>query len=116
MNYNKCAEGFSRVPGLPYLCSKSFTKESRVLGPRPMKCPMKPVSGVLVDGAQRERETEIAGLCYSDIPVGYSRKVVGTLDQDCPPGSQDFGVGCTRQAYSRGAGLIPLGIKFKDRK
>ena len=116
LNYNKCAEGFSRVPGLPYLCSKSFTKESRVLGPRPMKCPMKPDSGVLVDGAQRERETEIAGLCYSDIPVGYSRKVVGTLDQDCPPGSQDFGVGCTRQAYNRGAGLIPLGIKFKDRK
>jgi hypothetical protein len=116
LNYNKCAEGFSRVPGLPYLCSKSFTKESKVLGPRPMKCPMKPVSGVLVDGAQRERETDIAGLCYSDIPVGYSRKVVGTLDQDCPPGSQDFGVGCIRQAYNRGAGLIPLGIKFKDRK
>ena len=116
LNYNKCPEGFSRIPGMPYLCTKSFTKQSRVLAPRPMKCPMKPVSGALPDGAQRERETDIAGLCYSEVPKGYSRKVLGTLDQDCPPGSQDFGVGCTRQAYNRGAGLIPLGIKFKDRK
>ena len=116
LNYNKCPEGFGRVPGMPYLCSKSFTKQSRVLGPKHMKCPMKPVSGVVVDGLQRERETEVAGLCYSDIPIGYSRKTLGLLDQDCPPGSQDFGVGCTRQAYNRGAGLIPLGIKFKERK
>jgi hypothetical protein len=116
LNYNKCPDGFGRVPGMPYLCSKSFTKQSRVLAPRSMKCPQKPVVGVLPDGAQRERETEIAGLCYNDIPAGYSRKTLGLLDQDCPAGSQDFGVGCTRQAYNRGAGLIPLGIKFKDRK
>ena len=115
LNYNKCPDGFSRIPGMPYLCTKSFTKESRVLGPRPMKCPMKPVSGVVVDGAQRERETDIAGLCYNEIPKGYSRKTLGLLDQDCPPGSQDFGVGCIRQAYNRGAGVLPLGIKFKDR-
>ena len=107
LDYSKCPDGYSRIPGMPYLCTASFTKQSRVLPPRTLKCPKK------TDG---QRETDIAGLCYSDIPKGYSRKVLGTLDQDCPPGSQDFGVGCTREAYNRGAGLIPLGIRVKDRK
>ena len=107
LDYNKCPDGYSRIPGMPYLCTASFTKQSRVLAPRTLKCPKK---------ADGQRETDIAGLCYSEIPKGYSRKVLGTLDQDCPPGSQDFGVGCTREAYNRGAGLIPLGIRVKDRK
>lgn len=106
LDYKKCPDGMSHQPGMPYLCSSSFTKQSRVLPPRGSKCPKK------ADGT---RETEIGGLCYSEIPKGYSRKALGTLDQDCPAGSTDFGVGCTRESYGRGAGLIPLGIRVKDR-
>ena len=115
LNYNKCPEGMSHQPGMPYLCTASFTKQSRVMAPRSMKCERKAKAGIAAGAVEWEEETNIAGLCYGDIPKGYSRKVVGTLDQDCPPGSTDFGVGCTRQAYNRGAGLIPLGIRFKDR-
>jgi hypothetical protein len=115
LNYNKCPEGMSHQPGMPYLCTASFTKQSRVMAPRSMKCERKAKAGIAAGAVEWEEETNIAGLCYGDIPKGYSRKVVGTLDQDCPPGSADFGVGCTRQAYNRGAGLIPLGIRFKDR-
>lgn len=115
LNYNKCPEGMSHQPGMPYLCTASFTKQSRVMAPRSMKCERKAKAGIAAGAVEWDEETNIAGLCYGDIPKGYSRKVVGTLDQDCPPGSTDFGVGCTRQAYNRGAGLIPLGIRFKDR-
>lgn len=115
LNYNKCPDGFSRVPGMPYLCTKSFTKQSRVLGPRPMKCPKKKGSGVAVTPGQADREVDIGGLCYSDIPAGYSRKTLGLLDQDCPASSTDFGVGCTRQAYNRGVGVIPLIVRMKGR-
>ena len=115
LNYNKCPEGMSHQPGMPYLCTASFTKQSRVMAPRSMKCERKAKAGIAAGAVEWEEETNIAGLCYGDIPKGYSRKVIGTLDQDCPPGSTDFGVGCTRQAYNRGAGLIPLGIRFKDR-
>jgi hypothetical protein len=118
LNYNKCEEGWYRVPGAPTLCSKSFDKQpARILAPRGAKCPKKaPPAGVNPTPGAEERDTEIAGLCYSAIPSGYSRKLLGTLDQDCPAGSSDFGVGCTREAYNRGAGLIPLGIRVKDRK
>ena len=115
LNYNKCPEGMSHQPGMPYLCTASFTKQSRVMAPRSMKCERKAKAGIAAGAVEWDEETNIAGLCYGDIPKGYSRKVIGTLDQDCPPGSTDFGVGCTRQAYNRGAGLIPLGIRFKDR-
>jgi hypothetical protein len=115
LNYNKCPEGMSHQPGMPYLCTASFTKQSRVMAPRSMKCERKAKAGIAAGAVEWEEETNIAGLCYGDIPKGYSRKVIGTLDQDCPPGSTDFGVGCIRQAYNRGVGLIPLGIRFKDR-
>ena len=115
LDYKKCPEGMSRQPGMPYLCSASFTKQSRVLAPRPLKCNRTKKEGVAAGQVEWEEETNIAGLCYSKIPPGYSRKTLGLLDQDCPAGSQDFGVGCTRQSYSRGAGLIPLGIRVKDR-
>ena len=115
LNYNKCPEGMTHQPGMPYLCTASFTKQSRVMAPRQLRCERKAKAGIAAGAVEWDEETNIAGLCYGDIPKGYSRKVVGTLDQDCPPGSTDFGVGCTRQAYNRGAGLIPLGIRFKDR-
>jgi len=115
LDYKKCPDGYSRQPGMPYLCSASFTKQSRVLAPRTLKCNRTRKDGLAAGQVEWDEETNIAGLCYGKIPPGYSRKTLGLLDQDCPPGSQDFGVGCTRQAYSRGAGLIPLGIRVKDR-
>jgi hypothetical protein len=60
-------------------------------------------------------DENIAGLCYRPVPPGYTRKVVGTLDQNCPDGATDFGVGCTRESYARPAGLIPLEVAAKDR-
>jgi len=115
LDYNQCPGGYNRIPGMPYLCTASFTKQTRVLDPKLMKCSRTKKDGVAVGQVEWDEETNIAGLCYGKIPPGYSRKTLGLLDQDCPAGSQDFGVGCTRQAYSRGAGLIPLGIRVKDR-
>ena len=115
LDYKKCPEGMVHQPGMPYLCSASFTKQSRVLAPRLLKCNRTRKDGVTAGQVEWDEETNIAGLCYGKIPPGYSRKLIGTLDQDCPGGSTDFGVGCTRQAYNRGAGLIPLGIRVKDR-
>ena len=86
-----------------------------MLAPRPLKCNRTKKEGVAAGQVEWDEETNIAGLCYGKIPPGYSRKTLGLLDQDCPGGSQDFGVGCTRQSYSRGAGVIPLGIRVKDR-
>ena len=115
LDYKRCPDGYSRQPGMPYLCSASFTKQSRVLPPRPLKCNRRRKEGVAVGQVEWEEDTNIDGLCYDKVPPGYSRKTLGLLDQDCPAGSTDFGVGCTRQSYSRGAGLIPLGIRVKDR-
>lgn len=116
LDYKKCPDGMSHQPGMPYLCSASFTKQSRVLAPRPLKCNRTRKEGVAAGQVEWDEETNISGLCYGKIPPGYSRKTLGLLDQDCPGGSQDFGVGCTRQSYSRGAGVIPLGIRVKERK
>jgi hypothetical protein len=100
--YDKCPAGMQRQPGMPYLCSASFTKDSKVLAPHPSKCPPDMV--------------DIAGLCYTkSIPSGYVRKLLGTLDQVCPAGSTDFGVGCTRESNWRDVAGIPLDVKFKDR-
>lgn len=60
-------------------------------------------------------QDNIAGLCYGQVPLGYSRQVLGTLDQTCPDGTTDFGVGCIRESYARPAGLIPLEVVVKDR-
>lgn len=49
----------------------------------------------------------IAGLCYDKCPKGYSMQSLGLCSQDCPAGANDFGVGCTREAYNRGVGTIP---------
>jgi hypothetical protein len=57
-----------------------------------------------------------AGLCYKPCPSGYSRQTIGVCAQDCPAGARDFGVGCSREMYSRGSGIVPLGIRMKKRK
>ena len=97
--YNGCSEGYRRE-GL--LCTRSFTKRSDVLSPNGNLCP---------DG-----KVDIAGLCYTsdaNMPQGYRRKVIGTLDQDCPADkeewkgyamfypTQDIGVSCQKASYTR---------------
>lgn len=100
--YKSCMPGYVHQPGLPYLCTKSFTKKSFVIAPQAGLCP-----------ADKEN---ISGLCYrKDMPAGYTRKTLGLLDQTCPGSSLDFGVGCTRESYNRGIGMIPLDVKMKKR-
>ena len=97
--YEECRPGYRRE-GL--LCTRSYTKRSQVLDPKPNLCP---------DG-----KTNISDLCYSDdahIPAGYRRKTLGLLDQDCPQdkeewksypmfnGTVDIGVSCQRATYTR---------------
>jgi len=55
------------------------------------------------------------GLCYDKCADGYQDQSLGLCSQSCPPGSKDFGVGCTREAYNRGAGLLPFSIYVKER-
>ena len=111
--YSKCPEGMWRVPGMPYLCSASFDKRSQVMTPHGAVCP--------------DNKTNIAGLCYTrdeDMPKGYIRKAIGTLDQVCPDptssdvtkGNVDMGVFCLRQSAWRDTAGVPFDMKFKDRK
>ena len=103
--YKKCRDGYNYVPGGGVLCSRSFTKNSFVIPPQAAECP--------------PGKKNIAGLCYVDdanMPKGYSRKVIGTLDQSCPAGSTDIGVSCQRETYNRGVGTIPLHVYIKPRK
>jgi len=101
--YEPCPAGYSRVPGAPNICSRSYAKATFIIPPQSGECP-----------ADKEL---IAGLCYAkDIPAGYSRKVLGTLDQTCPPGAKDAGGVCLRETYERGAGKVPLNIKLKSRR
>lgn len=102
--YKKCRDGYNYVPGGAVLCSRSFTKNSFVIPPQTAICP--------------PGKKDIAGLCYVDdanMPKGYTRKVIGTLDQSCPAGSTDIGVSCQRETYSRGVGTIPLHAYIKPR-
>lgn len=101
--YNTCMPGYEHQPGMPYICTRSFTKNSFVIPPQ---------AGVCLP-----QDENIAGLCYpKTLPSGYTRKVVGTLDQSCPAGADDGGVFCHRENYDRGVGKIPLEIVFKQRK
>ena len=102
--YKKCRDGYSYVPGGAVLCSRSYTKNSFIIPPQTAVCP----SG----------KKDIAGLCYVDdanMPTGYTRKVIGTLDQSGPSGSTDIGVSCQRETYNRGVGTIPLRVYLKER-
>lgn len=97
--YDECRPGYRRE-GL--LCTRSYTKRSAVLDPKPNLCP---------DG-----KVNISDLCYTDdahMPQGYRRKTLGLLDQDCPQdkdewksypmfnGTLDIGVSCQKATYTR---------------
>jgi hypothetical protein len=100
--YKKCPEGWEHVAGMPYNCKKSGVPLSEGRGAGyPMKC----AAG----------ETEIAGLCYNPCAEGSTMQSLGLCSQNCPSGTTDFGVGCTRESYSRGAGRPKITIKIKRR-
>jgi hypothetical protein len=95
--YDKCRDGYTRE-GL--LCTRSYTKRSEVLAPHTLQCD--------------SSKGDIAGLCYrKDLPAGYTRKVIGTLDQTCPADNPawsafamfnptvDIGVSCQKATYTR---------------
>ena len=77
------------------------------------------------------------GLCYNDCNVtagtadiingkvvkkpgqesnNYTMQSAGLCAQECPPGSTDFGVGCTRQAFDRGVGIPGWSMRAKKRR
>lgn len=89
--YDSCPDGFEHTPGAPYTCRRIGEPLSYERG----------VGGSPGCGSKEN----IAGLCYGNIPSGYTRKVVGTLDQNCPAGANDFGVGCVRESSSRPGAL-----------
>ena len=102
--YKKCREGYSHPNGVGITCTRSYTKNSFVIPPQ-----------VAICGPGKK---DIAGLCYVDdayMPKGYTRKVIGTLDQTCPSGSVDIGVSCQRETFNRGVGTIPLHAYIKPR-
>lgn len=92
--YKKCPDGWEHVPAMPYNCRLKGAPDpyGRGVGKIPGCDPKKKVQ----DGA----------LCYDPPKKGW-HLLAGTYSQDCPPGSQDFGVGCTREMYNRGVGKIP---------
>jgi hypothetical protein len=63
-----------------------------------------------------EGQTKKGALCYDKCKDGYKEKTLGLCAQKCPDDSTDFGVGCTRKSYSRGAGIVPLGMYLKHRR
>lgn len=102
--YKKCREGYEHPSGIGITCTRSYTKNTFIIPPQTALC--------------GPGKVNIAGLCYVDdahMPKGYTRKVIGTLDQTCPPGAKDIGVACERERYNRGVGKIPLRVYIKDR-
>jgi len=91
--YAKCPEGWEHVPGMPYNCRLigAPSPYGRGVG-SPMQCP----EGKDQDGL----------LCYDPPQKGW-RRIAATYWQDCPAGTTDFGVGCSKEGYNRGVGKIP---------
>ena len=85
--YDRCPDGYYHAPGMPYVCKKNGEPDNYDRG------------GSMLPGCGDKEN--ISGLCYGKVPEGYTRKVVGTLDQNCPEGSTDFGVGCSRESKTR---------------
>ena len=93
--YNKCDKGEEHVPGMPYLCRASGVSISQGRG----------VGGIPGCGPEKtDHPHQDGALCYRDPPKGYNASLAGTEWQQCPKGTTDFGVGCTRDSYTIGVG------------
>ena len=107
MCYPKCREGYHHDTFLGaevgVTCTRSYTKNSFVIPPQRATC-----------GSKKD----LGGFCYksdAEIPPGYRRILLGTLDQVCPAGSTDIGVGCQRETYNRGIGKPAIKAYIKER-
>lgn len=102
-----CAEGWREVAGVCWQKARSYV-------------PTTYSKGSYSRGAGRSLgceadQWEHHGLCYEKCPHGYRRDTLGVCAQICPEGAHDFGAGCSRQALSRGAGMLPFGVRVKKR-
>lgn len=92
----------SRVPGMPYVCrTVGDISYTRGVGDIP-SC---------ADGQTEDS----LGLCYNQPPAGFVKTTLGMMADICPPGSFDFGVGCTRESIFD-AGNLALDIYVKTRE
>jgi len=57
-----------------------------------------------------------AGLCYQNIPEGFSRQVWGLLSQTCPSGWGDGGVFCQRPSKTRGPPQVGVNFRIRSRR
>jgi hypothetical protein len=53
-------------------------------------------------------------LCYPKCKAGYHNVGCCTCSIDCPPGFNDYGIGCSKPSYDRGAGRSDITVKTKD--
>jgi hypothetical protein len=98
--YLDCPAGQEHPPGMPNQC--------RTIGDISYE---RGIGDLPVCGAGA---TEKDGLCYYLTP-GYVIQSAGLESDPCPPGSFDFGVGCTRESYNRGVGHIAFDMHMKKR-
>lgn len=100
--YSKCPAGMEHIPGMPYDC-RTIGEVSYTRG-----------AGSVMKCAPGQTEDSL-GLCYNQPPEGFEKTTLGMMADRCPEGSTDFGVGCTRESYNRGAGTVALDIYLKER-
>ena len=98
--YDKCPAGMEHPPGMPNQCRTiGEISYERGFGDMPGCAP---------------GQTAFEGLCYNLTP-GFVIQSAGLESDSCPAGSFDFGVGCTRESYNRGAGTIAFDMHMKKR-
>lgn len=103
--YEKCRPGFYHVPGMPYLCSRSYQKRRETLTPHGNVCP-----------SNKRELPESLGLCYlkdEAMPPSYRRTTLGLMAPTCPQdrpewfGYENFNptsdspVTCKKATYTR---------------
>ena len=93
----RCKDGYDNVLGI---CVPNTYTDANNAG----------VSMVCAKGKQQS-----GAFCYDQCASGYTMKTSGICAQDCPSGSTDYGVGCTREAYNRGTGHLPFTVYMKQR-
>ncbi len=94
--YQNCPDGMSATTTS---CNKgTYTRAAGTVPP--LKC-----KGLKCKSECPGSKHKEDGLCYQDAKDGYDCKAL-TCWQKCPDGMKDFGVGCTKNSYSVGTGVV----------